>query len=126
MALIVENVNYIKLYPLKPQLIKSMNFIKILAFIATASWVYGNCGKCENEHPPHHPTGPGPDGTHGGPPPHHPGGPGPDGTHGGPPPHHPGGPGPDGQHGGPPPHHPGGPPPAGYDGQPGGPPPHNP
>ena len=55
-----------------------MNILKVLAFLATASWVYGACGKCDQDHPPHNPTGPGPDGTHGGPPPHHPGGPGQD------------------------------------------------
>jgi hypothetical protein len=28
-----------------------MNYLKIVAFLATASFAYGNCGKCDAEHP---------------------------------------------------------------------------
>ena len=28
-----------------------MNYLKIVAFLATATFTYGNCGKCDAEHP---------------------------------------------------------------------------
>ena len=35
----------------KPQTLKYMNYLKIVALLATASFAYGNCGKCDAEHP---------------------------------------------------------------------------
>ena len=35
----------------KPLTQKYMNYLKIVAFLATATFAYGNCGKCDAEHP---------------------------------------------------------------------------